>query len=170
MEKCPKGYTACRDVLGDRHISCITIEACNIKRKEKGKKGGESKDDKEEDLFAKEKAREESLRESQQEQVEQILEFFSKLKQGLLIDPETGEVEETIDLSNPDNILKFLKKLKGMYTREVLAQVPGIPNLDEFLTILNSPTVTARAEIGRGIMEKFLTQLGIELPTEEKDA
>lgn len=170
MERCPRGHTHCRDVLGEKAMNCITVATCDAKRKERGETRGRKKKEGREGGEAElEKRTKEKTEETLKEYVNEIEEFFKKLRQGLIIDPKTGRVIESIDKNDPGAMLKALKRLGKLYTSEVLDMVPGMSNLNDFITILSSSGVSGRLDVATGVMEKYMGDLGLDIEFERDD-
>lgn len=169
MERCPRGHTHCRDVLGEKAMNCITVETCEVKRKQRGETRGRKKKDSYEVEAELEKRTKEKTEQKLKEQVNEIEEFFKKLKQGLIIDPKTGEVIESIDKTDPGAIIKAFKRLGKLYTSDVLDMVPGMSNLNDFIAVMSSTGVSGRIDVATGILEKYVGDLGLDIEFERKE-
>ena len=166
MSRCPKGYTLCSEAMppGRKATNCISQQDCEMaKEQKKGKKGktkyegGDQRSDyeKEQEGIAES---EEKARKAKAEKLQRMEEFVTQLQQGILIDPETGEMVDMATEENTGKIIGLLLKVKNSFGQEFLDEFDMLPHLDEFLTILSSESVTSRQDVARGLLDDYLSE------------
>ena len=164
MSRCPKGYTTCSRLNSGAMLKdCIPTSLCERKIADKKKASSQTEPER-----IKEKGIEEgkNKEEIQSKKIEEAKDFIFILKQGILLDPDTGKSIGIINKKDPGTVLRVLKKFSRVYSPDILKQISEGFEILNYLKVLESPSLRNQTEKSTGIVEKLLANLGIGIKFE----